>query len=94
MPDVAFGNFLSRTAADVAAHGGRPRSYDVKRCGFLEHFYSPGAGRGVPMQRRADYVRMEWIHKAAVADRVWSSVSKGAAGPPSGAADLGRLSGF
>ena len=59
VPDAAFENFVSGTTADVAAHGGRPRSYgyDVKRCGFLEHLHSPGAERGVPMQRRADYVR-------------------------------------
>ena len=51
VPDVAFENFVSSAAAEVAAHGGRPRSYDfdVKTCGYVEHLYSPMAGRGVPM---------------------------------------------
>ena len=61
VPDVAFENFVSGTAADVAAHRGRPWSCDcdVKRSGFLEHLYPPRAERGVPMQRRAGYVRKE-----------------------------------
>ena len=47
--------------ADVAAHGGRPRScdFDVKTCGRVEHLYSLREGRGVPLQRRADSVRKE-----------------------------------
>ncbi len=53
VPDVTFENFVSETAVDVAMYGGKPRSYDfdVKRCGFVQHLYSPRAGRGVPMQR-------------------------------------------
>ena len=45
---MAFETSMSGTAADMAAHGGRPRliGYDVKRCEFLEHLYSPGAGHG------------------------------------------------
>jgi hypothetical protein len=83
VPGVTCENSMSGTAADVAAHGGRPRSYkcDVKRGGFLEHLHSPTAGRGVPMQRRTDSVRKEWIRKAAEADRVWSRFPKGAGGP-------------
>ena len=83
VPDVTFVNFVSRTAVDVAEYGGRPKSFDfdVKGCGFLEHLYSPRAGRGVPMQRRADSVRKEWTRKAAEADRVWNNVPKGVDGP-------------
>ena len=83
VPDVAFENFLSGSAVNEAAHGGRPRSYDynVKRSGFLEHMYSARDEHGVPMQQRADSVRKEWIRKAAEAGRVWSSVPKGAGGP-------------
>ena len=83
VPDVTFVNFVSRNAVDVAEYGGKPKSFDfdVKGCGFLEHLYSPRAGRGVPMQRRADSVRKEWTRKAAEADRVWNNVPKGVDGP-------------
>ena len=83
VPDVAFENFVSGAAAEVAAHGGRPRSYDfdVRRCGFVDHLHSPRAGRGAPLQQRADSVRSEWTRKAANAGRVWGSVPKGAGGP-------------
>ena len=83
VPDVTFVNFVSRNAVDVAEYGGKPKSFDfdVKGCGFLEHLYSPRAGRGVPMQRRADSVRKEWTRKAAEADRVWNNVPKGGDGP-------------
>ena len=74
VPDVTFVNFVSRNAVDVAEYGGKPKSFDfdVKGCGFLEHLYSPRAGRGVPMQRRADSVRKEWTRKAAEADRAYT----------------------
>jgi hypothetical protein len=51
VPDVAFENFVSGTAADVAAHGGWLQScgYDLKSCRILEHLYPPGTGRGVPL---------------------------------------------
>ena len=83
VPDVTFVNFVSRTAVDVAEYGGRPKSFDfdVKGCGFLEHLYSPRAGRGVPMQRRADSVRKEWTRKAAEAGSVWSNVPEKVGGP-------------
>ena len=84
VPDVTFENSVSGAAADVAEHGGRPRSYgsDVKRCGFVQHLYSPRAGCGVPMQRRADSVRKEWTRKAAEAGRVWRNVPMRVDGGP------------
>ena len=41
VPDVTFENLVPGAAADVAAHGGRPRSYDfdVKRCRFMGHLF-------------------------------------------------------
>ena len=81
VPDVVFKKFVSSAAGDVVAHGGMPWLYDFDVKRFAEHLYSPRAGRGVPMKRQAGSVRSEWTRKAAEADKVWSSVPKGADGP-------------
>ena len=86
VPDVAFEVSVSSAAADVAAHGGRPRScgFDVKTCGHVGHLYSLRAGRGVLMQRRAESVRMEWTRKVAEAAWVRVMFPWGPTGPSSG----------